>query len=182
MSASAALALLAGAVLAASAPDPLDRVLNGPADTAAIFQAHGALKGCAQPTCRAVDHIAQAFKVAARRDLPNTMVHLHPPGGDPVRAADRALRRLLPTDGAIHPAYCPVLIKMARHYSEYSVGLLVIEFANRIDGTADRCTREVIAAFPSSKEAAAVIAASRDACQAARRGGCRRDQRTLEGV
>ena len=176
MSASPALAFLLGTILAAPASDPLDRVLNGPADYAAIFQAHGALRGCAQPTCQAVDHIAQAFEVATRRDLPNTMVHLHKSGGDPDREADRALRRLLPASGPLHPAYCPILIKMARHYAEYSVGLLVVEFANRVDGTSDRCTREVIAAFPSTKDAADMIAASRDSCQTAGRSGCQRDQ------
>ena len=180
MSASPALALLLGTVLAA--PAPLDRILNGPADDATILQARAALRGCTEPTCQAVDHLAQAFQVATRRDLPNTMVHLDKPRGDPQREADRALRRLLPTAGPLHPAYCPVLTKMAHHYADYSVGLLVVEFANRIDGAGDRCTREVIAAFPSTKDAAAMIAYSRDVCQAARRRGCERDRRTSTGA
>ena len=178
MSASPALALLVGAFLAAPAPAPLDGVLNGPADDAAILQARAALRGCVEPICRAVDHLAQAFQVAARRDLPNTMVHLNKLRGNSEREADQALGRLLPTAGALHPAYCPILTKMARHYAAYSVGLLVVEFANRIDGTGDHCTREVVAAFPSTKDAAAMIAYSREACQAARRGGCQRDQRS----
>ena len=182
MSASPALALLLGLALAAPAANPLDHVLNGPADGAAIFKANGALQGCAQPTCRAVDHIAQAFEVAAQRDLPNTMTHLRKPHGDPSRDADLKLKRLLPTSGPLHPAYCPVLTKLARNYANYSVGLLVIEFANRIDGTGDGCTREVIAAFPETKDAAAMIAYSRDACQAAHRGGCRHDQRSTRGT
>ena len=130
-----------------------------------------------EPICRAIDNLAQAFQVAARRDLPNTMVHFDKPHGDPRREADKALRRLLPTAGPLHRGYCPVLTKMARHYSAYSVGLLVVEFANRIDGAGDECTREVVGAFPSTKDAAAMIAYSREVCEAARRGGCQRDQR-----
>ena len=178
MSVSPALALLLAALLAAPAPAPLDGVLNGPADAAAILQARAALRGCMEPVCRAVDRLAQAFQVAARRDLPNTMVHLDKLRGDPQREADHALRRLLPTTGPLHPAYCPVLIKMAHHYAAFPVGLLVVEFANRIDGPSDQCTREVVASFPSTKDAAAMIAYSREACEAARRGGCQRDQRS----
>ncbi len=177
MSASPALALLLAAVLAAPGPDPLDRVLNGPADDAAIFKAHGALEGCSEPLCQAVDHLAQAFKVATRRDLPGSMTRLDKPSGDGEQEAERALRRLLPATGPLHPAYCPVLTKMARHYASYSVGLLVVEFANRVDGPSERCTRKVIAAFPSTKDAAQMIEASRDSCQAARRRGCWRDER-----
>lgn len=178
MSASPAVALLLGALLATPASDPLDRVLNGPADDAAIFRARGDLAGCLETTCQAVDHLAGAFEVATRRDLPGTMVQLAKPRGDPEREADSALRRLLPTSGPLHAAYCPVLTKMARHYQAYSVGLLVVEFANRIDGSGDSCTREVIGAFPSTKEAAEMIEASRDACRAASRRGCGRDRRS----
>ena len=177
MSASSALALLLGATLAAPAPNPLDRVLNGPADDAAIFKAHGALAGCFQPTCQAIDRLAQAFKVATRRDLPGTMTHLDPPRGDDERVAERTLRRLVPAAGPLHTAYCPVLTKMARHYAAYSVGLLVVEFANRVDGASNRCTREVIAAFPPTKDAAETVKASLDSCQVAGRTGCKRDQR-----
>ncbi len=175
MSANPALVLLLGAVLAT--PAPLDGVLNGLADDAALSQAHAVLKGCTEPTCQAVDHLSQAFQVATRRDLPNTMVHLDKPHRDYLREADLALSRLLPTAGPLHTAYCPVLTKMAHHYTQYSVGLRVIEFANRIDGAGDRCTREVIAAFPSTPDVADMIAYSRDACQAAHRGGCRRNRR-----
>ena len=177
MFASPALPLLLVAFLAAPAPAPLDGVLNGPADDAAILQARATLRGCREPICRAVDHLAQAFQVAARRDLPNTLVHLNKPRGNPQREADQALGRLLPTTGPLHPAYCPILTKMARHYEAYSIGLLVVEFANRIDGEGDQCTREVVAAFPLTKDAAAMIAYSREVCEAARRGGCQRDQR-----
>ena len=177
MSANPALALLLGAALAAQTANPLARVLNGPADDAAIFKARGTLAGCLDPTCRALDHLAQAFEVATRRDLPGTMVQLARPPRDSDETAERALRRLLPATGPLHPAYCPVLTKMARHYASYSVGLLVVEFANRVDGTGDGCTREVLAALPSTKEAADMIRASRDGCQAAHRRGCKRDQR-----
>ena len=178
MSASPMLALLLmGSVLAAPAPNMLGRVLNGPADDAAIFEAHGALKGCLEPTCQAVANLARAFKVATRRDFPGTMTRLDTPRGDSEREAERALRRLIPSTGPLHAAYCPVLTKMAHHYSDYAVGLLVVEFANRVDGASDRCTRTVIAALPATKEAAEMIKASLDSCQAAGRGGCQRDRR-----
>ena len=177
MSVSPILALLLGSALATPAADPLSQVLNGPADDAAIYKAHGALKDCLEPTCQAVDHLAKAFRVATRRDLPGTMVRLPGSRHDHEENVGQTLGRLLPANGPLHPAYCPVLTKMARHYDAYSIGLLVVEFANRIDGAGDLCTREVIGAFPRTQEVAGMIQASREACQAARREGCGRDKR-----
>ncbi len=169
--------LLMGSAVATPASSPLNRVLNGPANDVAIFEAHGALKGCLEPTCQAVANLARAFDIATRRDLPNTMTQLGTSRGGVEREAEQSLRRLLPPTGPFHAAYCPVLTKMAHHYSDHAVGLLVVEFANRIDGASDQCTRVVIAALPATTEAADMVGASRDSCQAARRAGCERDRR-----
>ena len=181
MSANLALALLL-AVSSALGRDPLDGVLNAPVQPGAIFQANATLANCSQPSCRAVSDIAQAFKVITRRDLPSTMVRLRQPQDDPERQADAALRPLVPTHEPLKSAYCRVLTKMARHYSAWSVGLVVVELANRVDRTGDTCTHDVLAAFPSTKDADDLISASRDACQAAGRGRCERDRRPSSGV
>ena len=138
---------------------------------------YSVLAGLFPAPAGAMDHLAQAFRVATRRDLPGTMVRLPESRHDHEDDVGQTLGRLLPANGPVHPAYCPVLTKMARHYDAYSVGLLVVEFANRIDGAGDLCTREVIGAFPRTQEVAGMIQASREACQAARREGCGRDKR-----
>ncbi len=176
MSISAAILVLATlAAFGRPAADPLDRVLNGPASTTAIYQANGALQGCGARACLAVHDLALAFKAIERRDLPNTMARTTPAAADPEREADRVIARTLLAHPDRYGDDCRILAKLAHHYEAWSVGQTVIELANRVDGPGDRCTAQVLAAFPAGPKTRKLIAASRDTCQAAGRRSCKRD-------
>jgi hypothetical protein len=166
--------LLVIAPPAHAAPDPYAGILNGPATQAEVNEANRTSGGCGTEECAAVRDLARAFMTILRRDVPGTMANVPQPA-DPARAADDALDRGLLAHRSRYAAYCAILAKLARHYSEYFIGHASIELANRIDGAGDRCTSDLLAAFPKTDQVRAMVDDSREACRSDGRKGCERD-------
>ncbi len=155
--------------------DRLTGLLDGPATDASIFQASAKLRGCVANECLAMHDIANAFHITTRRDLPNTMVHLTPQTGDPSRIANLSLNRTLLAYPDRKASYCRILTLLSRHFAQWSVGMVAVELANRIDGSGSRCTQNVVAALSQASEGRRVVESAHESCVAENRPGCDRD-------
>ena len=111
----------------------------------------------------------------SRRALPNTIVHLTPQTGDPSRIVNLSLSRTPLAYPDRKADYCRILTLLSQHFAQWSVGMVSIELANRIDGSGSRCTQGVIGALSQQSEGRRVIEAAHESCIADERTGCDRD-------
>ena len=102
------------------------------------------------------------------------MAHVPQPA-DPAQAADQALQEELLAHRSRYGDYCKILTKLAGNYSEYFIGHASVELANRIDGSGDRCTAGVLAAFPKTAQVRQMVDDVRATCRSDGRTGCNRD-------
>jgi hypothetical protein len=174
-----ALTLCVGNVCASFAvgPDTYSNVLNGPATYVELASVNRQLSGsgCTRTECLAIADLVQAFDLLFRRDVPNTMTRTEPEPGDRIARANARFDQAILVHRDRFYDYCAALTKLARRYSEHSIGFHAIEIATQLDA-ADKsipCTDSVMAAFPLAGDSAEMIEDARETCEAEKWGACR---------